>query len=201
VARFRVGEAEVLAGRYDEAKANFQASLALGQEIGDRDRVAWSLFGLGLAYLGEQRVAEAHEHLCEAVSIHLALDHPWHAKQCTAYRADAALGLGQAAEAEGYLRVALRLATEEMRFGPIAFALPAVALLLLARGEVAGAVELQALGSRYPLLSKARFYKDIAWRHITAAAAELPPEVVTAAWERGRARDLYETAAEFLAEL
>ena len=38
-------------------------------------------------------------------------------------------------------------------------------------------------------------------KHIAAVAATLPPEVVMAAQERGRARDLKATVAELLEEL
>jgi len=42
--------------------------------------------------------------------------------------------------------------------------------------------------------------EDVFGQHITVSAATLPPKVVTAAQVRG-ARDLWETAAELLAEL
>ena len=50
-------------------------------------------------------------------------------------------------------------------------------------------------------MAKSRSFEDVAGQHIAAAAATLPPEVVTAAQERGRARDLEATVAELLAEL
>jgi hypothetical protein len=40
---------------------------------------------------------------------------------------------------------------------------------------------------------------DIAGREITAAVEKLPLEVVTAAQERGKQRDIWRTAAELLA--
>jgi len=57
------------------------------------------------------------------------------------------------------------------------------------------------LASRYRYVANSRWFKDIARRHIAAVAATLPPDVVTAAQERGRARDLWATAAELLTEL
>jgi hypothetical protein len=62
-------------------------------------------------------------------------------------------------------------------------------------------VELYALATRYPFVANSRWFEDVAGRHITAVAATLPPEVVAAAQARGRARDLWETAQELLAEL
>ena len=78
--------------------------------------------------------------------------------------------------------------------------LPAVALFLTDQVEVERAVELYALASRYPFVANSQWFEDVAGKHIAAVAATLPPEVVSAAQERWRARDLWETAAELLAE-
>ena len=63
------------------------------------------------------------------------------------------------------------------------------------------AVELYALVSRYPFVAKSPWFEVVFGRQIDAIAASLPPEVVAAARERGRARDLHATVAELLAEL
>ena len=62
-------------------------------------------------------------------------------------------------------------------------------------------MELYALASRYPFVANSRWFEDVAGKHIAAVAATLPPEVVAAAQECGRARDLGATVAELLAEL
>ena len=62
-------------------------------------------------------------------------------------------------------------------------------------------MELYTLALRYPYIANSRWFDDVAGRHIAAAAETLPPMVVAAAQERGRARDLWETAAELLVEL
>ena len=67
--------------------------------------------------------------------------------------------------------------------------------------SVERAIELYAVVSRYPYVANSRWFEDIAGQHIAAAAESLPPEVVQAARERGRARDLWKTAKELLAEL
>ncbi len=79
--------------------------------------------------------------------------------------------------------------------------LPGIALLLADLGKKERALELYALASRYPLVANSRWFEDVAGRRIAAVAATLPPEVVAAAQERGRARDLEATVAELLAEL
>jgi hypothetical protein len=80
-------------------------------------------------------------------------------------------------------------------------ALPVMALLEAEEGRAERAVELYALASRYAHIANSRWWENVAGKHIAAAAEALPPEEVTAAQERGRARDLKETVAELLAEL
>jgi hypothetical protein len=76
-----------------------------------------------------------------------------------------------------------------------------MALLYARRGQCARAIELYALASYYPFVPNSRMARDIVGRHIAAVAATLPPEVVAAAQERGRARDLWATMEELLEEL
>ena len=86
-------------------------------------------------------------------------------------------------------------------FAPLAFALAATSLLLADQGKKERAVELYALASRYPFVANSRWFEDVAGRHIAAVAATLPPDMVAAAQERVRARDLDATVAELLVEL
>ncbi len=79
-----------------------------------------------------------------------------------------------------------------------AFALPGAALYVAAAGDVTRAVEIRALAQRTPIMANSRYYEDMAWREVTAAADFLPPAIVTAAQERGRALDLWTTARELL---
>jgi predicted ATPase len=83
----------------------------------------------------------------------------------------------------------------------VSVCLPTMALLLIDDGDVERAVELYALASNNPFVANSRWYEDLAGRHIAAAAEALSPEVVKAAQERGRERDLWQTARELLAEL
>ena len=76
-----------------------------------------------------------------------------------------------------------------------------MALLLVDQGETVRAVELYALASSRGHIANSRWYEDVAGKHIAAAAETLPPEVVAAAQERGRARDLWATVEEVLEEL
>jgi hypothetical protein len=93
------------------------------------------------------------------------------------------------------------MVTEIESFVGLAFTLPGIALLLADRGHEERAVELYALASRYPVVANSRWFADVVGRPIGAIAAALPPDVVVAAEERGRARDLDATVAELLVEL
>jgi tetratricopeptide (TPR) repeat protein len=109
--------------------------------------------------------------------------------------------LGEVPKARACLSRALRYAVETRAFNPLITSLPALALLLADEGDAARAVELYALASRYPYVANSRWFEDVAGKHIAAVAATLPPDVVAAAQEHGRARDLWETAEELLEEL
>ncbi len=63
------------------------------------------------------------------------------------------------------------------------------------------AVELYALGETQPYVAKSQLFEDVAGRYVREATAGLPPEVVAAAQERGRALDWWETADALLEEL
>jgi hypothetical protein len=79
--------------------------------------------------------------------------------------------------------------------------LPAMALLLADGGEVERAVELYALALRSPYAANSRWFEDVTGKQIKAFSEMLPPEVVAAAQERGRVRDLEATVRELLDEL
>lgn len=62
-------------------------------------------------------------------------------------------------------------------------------------------MELYAPPSCHPFVANSRWFKDLFGRHINGVAATLPPEMATAARERGHAPDLTGTAKELLGEL
>lgn len=94
------------------------------------------------------------------------------------------------------LAEALRIATNVGAVRPIWYVLAATALLSLARGEHERAIELYALAERYPHVANARWFEDVAGRHVAALAETLPAKVVRRARSRGRTRDLWKTARE-----
>ena len=193
-----LGWAELLLGRYNEARARAQEALALAQERGFDPTITLSLamlIGVAIAtgdYAQAELLLQQDLSSLEGTSWYL-----W----TLAPLAGAARGLGQPDRAQQYLCTALRGASETKGFLTSLDALTTIALLLVDRGEVERAVELYALASRYPYVANAQWFEDVVGRHIAAAAATLPPDVVAAAQERGRGRDLWETVEELLVEL
>jgi tetratricopeptide (TPR) repeat protein len=154
----------------------------------------------GQVALAQEAWSEAHEWLQRGTLANEQVGR--HVIRCSdlAGLAQAAIGLGQLAEARQYLQKAFEKAAEgellSQRLAPVV----AAAALFADEGQAERAVELYALASRYPHVSNSRWYEDVAGKHITASAAEMPVEVVVAAQERGRARDLDAAVEELLAE-
>jgi tetratricopeptide (TPR) repeat protein len=112
---------------------------------------------------------------------------------------NAACGLGNYADARRYLRRSLELAAAAQLPSRHPLALVGVARVLALEGERERALELLALVVNHRL--SWQMAKDHAAPLIAELEAELSPEAVQAAWERGRARDLEATVAELVARL
>ena len=155
---------------------------------------------MGTEALTREAYAEAHRLLQESLAIFRKIGYPRELGYVLACVGVAECELGRPRQAQQYLHEGLQLVAESRHFYA-AFALLGIALLYARRGESARAVELHALASRYPLVANSRGFADTFGRHIAAVAATLPPDVVAAAQERGRARDLWATMEELLKEL
>lgn len=75
-------------------------------------------------------------------------------------------------------------------------ALPAVALLLSASGQVQRAVEVWSLAKQYPYVAKSKWFEDIAGRELEAMAT-----ITSSARQHDRDVDLWATSAALLVEL
>jgi tetratricopeptide (TPR) repeat protein len=196
----RLGYTKMHLGQYKQARAQAQMSLAFSREYGEQWLIGSSLFTLGSVALAEQACAEAWQLLEESIAVSREIGYRENVARALAVLGYAARGLGHLDQAGLHLHKVLETAVEG-DFVALLMALPAAALLLADRGQEERAVELYALASRYPFVANSRWFEDVAGKHIAAVAATLPPEVVAAARERGRARDLEAMVAELLAEL
>jgi predicted ATPase/DNA-binding SARP family transcriptional activator len=207
-------------GKFTEAQPLFEESAQISNDLGMRTALAWanellswvseigsrpgigeSLLGLGNLALVREAYAEARDLLERSAIIFQEVGARDELNLVLTYLGHAAFGLDQLAQARRYLFEALQGAAEAGTLAPAIFSIALVALLLADQGEAERAVELYALASRHPYVGNSRYQEDIVGRHIAAAAATLPPDVVAAAQARGRARDLKVTVMKLLIEL
>ncbi len=188
-------------GQYERAHTLAQMSLSCSRELDTRQDIAFSLSVLGWLALVENAYVKAQALLLESVTIWQEVGNRTVLVWPHINLGYAARGLDNIPQARRHLSQALHAIVEIGTFLPLLFALPMTALLLVDQGERERAVEVYALASRYPMVDRSRWFEDVAGKHVAAVAATLPPDIVAAAQERGRARDLEATVAELLAEL
>jgi tetratricopeptide (TPR) repeat protein len=199
-----LGFAKLHLGEYTDACNQTQRSIALAEQPGISgipQLMGRALHLLGAVALVEEAYAEAQQSLHDSVAIYQEMGHQERRDQARAVLGYAAHGLGDLDQAGNHLSAALRTASELGVFRPLVYALPGVALLLMDREQTERAVEVYALASTYPFVANSRWFEDVAGKHIAAAAEALPPDVVAAAQERGRSRDVWATMEDLLAEL
>jgi tetratricopeptide (TPR) repeat protein len=188
-------------GSYEEARALTQHTLALFREIDDHHGIGWMHLYPGEIALTGGAYAEAQELLQQSVALLQDRGNPGEVSGALIDLGHAERGLGRHSRAQQCLAEALRTAAETGGWERSIHSVCLTALLLADVGEVERAIELYALACRYPYVGNSRYWEDITGKHIAAAGATLPPEVVAAAQARGRARDLEATIAELLVEL
>jgi tetratricopeptide (TPR) repeat protein len=189
-------------GGYQRACAKAENALALAEGV-DFGRGA----GMALGLLGAVALAEgAYERArtrCEASLAvwQQSVGHPSEFEGDLACLGLSAQGSGHHDEAWEHVLSQLVWAQESRMLMPALFGLAGAARLLADEGEGERAMELYALASRYPFVANSRWFEDVAGSQMTALEARLPVAVVTAARERGQARELDATVGELLTEL
>jgi tetratricopeptide (TPR) repeat protein len=188
---------------YGEAQQLLQESLAIYEQIGD-------LYGMAVALQCLGDLADLLGEYAKAIQLaqkSLALASKWrdatHVLMCLRVLGRAACGLGDLRGARRYLHQALdhalEMALTERAIPWVLATFDGIALLLAGEGERERALEILTLAVHHPGSIEAA--RDIAASLVAQLAAELPPDVVAAAQERGRARDLDATVVELLTEL
>ena len=102
--------------------------------------------------------------------------------------------LGEAIDARRTIFESVQMWLEVRSFTLLITVLPLAAYVLARDGRISQAIELYALASRYPFVANSRWYDDVVGKRIETIAASLSPDEITAAQERGRKLDLWETA-------
>jgi predicted ATPase len=183
---------------FEESRHLWMESLSIYREIGNPEGIADELGDLGEVFnlLGEYQ--QAAEYAKESLAIYQQIKSEpriW----STRVLGNAEFGLGNTEIAKKYLCQALNLAWTRQLLGHILNILVAIANILASEDQREWAMEVLALVFSHP--ASWQLAKDIAAPINAKLEAELPPEVVTAAQERGRRRDLEATVAELLLEL
>lgn len=193
--------AELHVGRYEQAQSLGERVLAFSREMGDAQYTGRCLWLLGDVALAHEAYGDAQGLLEESCSTYERYGLPNEMVWALADLALAARGLDQQISWRQYLGRAMRVAVEKRAVLSMPWILPKAALFLADAGEAERAVEMYALALRYPGVSNSRWFQDVVGRHITTTAAKQPLEVVAAAQQWGRGRDLEGTVKELLVEL
>jgi DNA-binding SARP family transcriptional activator/predicted ATPase/tetratricopeptide (TPR) repeat protein len=196
----RSGQAHVLLGHYDLGRALLQQSLVLYQGMELRWGKGTALWLLGWVALAVGKPGEAIQLLQESTTAFHKSGATGDTGLPTAFQGLAALLSGDVPKARRRLNEALRVGIEYRDFLTMQFILSGAALLVAEEGAGSRALELQALAAKYQFITSSRFYQDIIGKRIATLTATLSPEIVAAAEQRGRQRDLWATAEELLAE-
>jgi predicted ATPase/DNA-binding CsgD family transcriptional regulator len=186
-------------GRYDEARALAERTIAEARELNSGRGSFLGLAVLGEAALAAGAFAEADRYLAESAEAAAVYTKERYKHGQLAMLGLAARGLGRPVEAAGRLRSALT-ETGTFHWFPVQMvALVGFSLLHADEGQAERAVELFSLASRYGFVANSIWFQDIVGGTLTAAAAGLSPDASRAAREHGAALDLGETIAELLA--
>jgi tetratricopeptide (TPR) repeat protein len=197
-----LGQCHQHLGDYQAALLEAQEGLTLAQDVGFARGVGTVLGLLGALALAEANYEEARTQCEASLAVwQQSLGHPSEFEGELACLALAAWDLGNRDGAREHLRAQIAWAQESQMLMPALFGLVAAARFLANVGEIERAVELYAVATQHPFVANSRWFGDVAGHHLTAAAATLPSAAVTAARQRGRARDLHATVSELLSEL
>jgi DNA-binding SARP family transcriptional activator/predicted ATPase len=188
-------------GEYQEARVHAQVGLDLARQVGDAFGLGFALVVRGWLALVDGQYESAYslfresaEH-CETHSLKELLS--W----ALAFQGLTEQRLGKLKSARTHLVGALRTALEIKSFVGITFALTSSIPLTANLGTRERAIERYAVVSQYPMVANSAWFDDLVGQQIEAIAAELSPDIVALAEERGQRQELDTVAAEVLAEL
>jgi tetratricopeptide (TPR) repeat protein len=198
--RCLLGWVEVNEGLYDQGCEHYQASLTVARQLGDLYGIALNLLGLSEIFLIRREYAQARQVLEESVPLYCQVHQEDELSISLAELADIEFRLGLFQQARSHLRESLQIAAETGSWQACLFVAGKTALFMTMQEEAEKGVELYALATRYPYLGDSCFWEDTAGKRIAEFATGLPEEVVTAAKERGRQRNLHATVRELLGE-
>lgn len=198
--RHALGIIHLELGEYAAARTALDAYVAYERRTGNQSLLA---FGLGiLACLAntEARYAEAEHLATESFTLCQQTQEIERGIIATGHLGYAARGLGQPTIAQRRFLTVLEWAVVHHGAVPLFFGLAGMSLLMADQGEIERAVELYAHLADLPMVATSQSRWDLVGKQIAARAATLPPAVADAARARGKAGDVWATAAALLLE-
>jgi tetratricopeptide (TPR) repeat protein len=187
-------------GQYEQASSLGSMGYNLASKIGWRQEEGFCLELLGDIAIVNEQFYQAEEYINSCISIYQETEQ---LDICSAFAGLGyiAIGLGNYSRARTYLANSLRKAAEVQVQYPITHAIPAIALLYAVHGEIERAVELYALDKRYRRVANSHWFEDVVGKKIKSISSNLPLEIITAAENRGKKRDMQTTVRELIFEL
>jgi tetratricopeptide (TPR) repeat protein len=192
IAHTEIGEILFHQGKYPEAENLIRKGMAFLQDRSETQLALRHRY-LGDVLLAQGKNAEAREAYQVSCRFFQSVGEKGWILSALTGLSRAELALGNRSAAWEHARQALQIYTEIHLYTFFAYLSVAVMALLLAdRGEIVRALELYSLVTRQGYLAQSRWFADLYGRFIEAAA-NLPPEEIAAAKDRGQALDFSKT--------
>lgn len=188
-------------GQYAAARTHLEAQLHHSRATHDKDTLSLGLDVLSCLAIVEARYADAQALVTEAIELHQEIGEQTRLAHAQIFAGYVARSMGQRTVAQQYFFQALQSTGVHNGFLTLLFALPGIALLLADEGEIERAIEIYAQIADVSLVANSQMRWDLAGAQLAGVAATLPPAVVVAARARGKAGDLWTTAAALLVAL
>ncbi len=186
---------------YELASQEATLALSMSRELGDESRVVWCLMVLGKIAMYSGDYERAREYLEESLGVlsekGMWVIHAW----SHSVMASVAWGLGNLKLAREHIVLALATGVQSSDFNTTIQALQAAALWLSEGRDKARSLEIYGMVRLHPKVNNPQWFRDVVEPHFANVAAYLPPATVASAQERGRQLDVWETAANVLADL
>jgi tetratricopeptide (TPR) repeat protein len=194
-----LGNVVLLMGQYEEAQARHQEALDVSRGMGYQEGIAISIADLGTLALSTGEYKLAKERYQEALARLQSLGDQDDVGMVFGYLGNVSVALGDYREARINYHSAMEIGVASQNASLCLSVLAGSAAMYEPVGNAARAVELASVAQSHPKADP--FTREMANNLLEELASKLPPEIFTAAQERGKALDLWNTVDELLIEL
>ena len=195
-----LGWVEVNLGEYERARSHLDTGIRVAGEANYLFPAASCWGHLARIAMVEGKYVEAERLLRDAMAV-------WEKNACyefvvlgQGWRAYLLHRSGDSVGARRSIVEALRWTATHESYHALVDTISSAAAVLLAEGDHVRAIEVYEMACTFPYIANSRWHEDVIGRLVAQAAGSLPAAVVSAAKERGRARDVQATLQELLAE-